>query len=135
MAMCRSVSERIPVSQPLTTNRQPRAQLAFCHGGCCGRTDRGRPDLPAEELKRIWRTEKLNRTVQLTISGCLGPCDLANVALVMLPEGSVWLGGMGGEVVYETLVSWARACHAEGRALPLPDELEPLRFERFQSEG
>lgn len=118
---------------PLTTERQALAQLVFCQGCCCGRTDRGRPELPVEQLKEIWRTEKLNRTVQLTISGCLGPCDLANVALVMGAEGNVWLGGMDGAEVYERLVTWARACHTEGRVLPLPVELDALRFERFQT--
>jgi cobaltochelatase CobN len=115
----------------LITKRRAQAQLVFCLGCCCGRTDRGRPELPVDQLKEIWRTEKLNRTVQLTISGCLGPCDLANVALVMLPEGNVWLGAMQGSNVYETLVTWARDCHAADTLLPLPETLEPLRFERF----
>jgi cobaltochelatase CobN len=118
----------------LTTKRLALAQLVFCQGCCCGRTDRGRPELPADQLKEIWKGEKLNRTVQLTISGCLGPCDVPNVALVMLPEGNVWLGGMAGEAVYEALVVWARACHAEGRVVPLSERLESLRFERFQTE-
>ena len=119
----------------LTTKRLALAQLVFCQGCCCGRTDRGRPELPVEQLKEIWKDEKLNRTVQLTISGCLGPCDVPNVALVVVPEGNVWLGGMAGEEVYELLVTWVRACHAEGRVLPLPEQLESLRFERFQTEG
>ena len=110
------------------------AQLVCCQGCCCGRTDRGRPELPVEQFKEIWRTEKLNRTVQLTISGCLGPCDLANVALIMLPEGNIWLGDMAGPEVYERLVAWARSCHAEGQVLPLPEELDSLRFEMFQTE-
>lgn len=118
----------------LTTKRMALAQLVFCQGCCCGRTDRGRPELPVEQLKEIWKSEKLNRTVQLTISGCLGPCDLPNVALAMLPEGNVWLGGMEGEEVYESLVTWARSCHAEGRVLPLPEGLDSLRFERFLTE-
>jgi hypothetical protein len=118
----------------LTTKRMALAQLVFCQGCCCGRTDRGRPELPVEQLKEIWKGEKLNRTVQLTISGCLGPCDVPNVALVMLPEGNVWLGGMEGQGVYESLVTCARACHAEGRVLPLPEGLDSLRFERFLTE-
>ena len=118
----------------VTTKRLALAQLVFCQGCCCGRTDRGRPELPVEQLKEIWKDEKLNRTVQLTISGCLGPCDVPNVALVMVPEGNMWLGGMAGEAVYEALVAWARACHAEGRVVPLPEQLESLGFERFQTE-
>lgn len=118
----------------LTTKRRPLVQLVFCQGCCCGRTDRGRPELPVEQLKEIWRREKLNCTVQLTISGCLGPCDLANVCLIMRPEGNVWLGGMAGESVYESLVTWARACHAKGLVQPLPEELDSLQFERFLTE-
>lgn len=119
----------------LTTGRTALAQLVFCQGCCCGRTDRGRPELPVEQLKNVWRAEKLNRSVQLTISGCLGPCDLANVALVMVPDGNVWLGGMAGEAVYKSLTTWVRSCHAESRVLPLPDELNDLRFERLRTEG
>lgn len=118
----------------LTTRRQAQAQLVFCLGCCCGRADRGRPEVPVERLKQIWKDEKLNRTVQLTISGCLGPCDVANVALVMLPEGNVWLGEMAGDAVYDELIRWARACHAEDRVLPLPGSLDAHRFERFTAE-
>lgn len=117
-----------------TTERLAKAQLVFCLGCCCGRPDRGRPALPVDSLKRIWKEEKLNRTVQLTVSGCLGPCDLANVALVMSPQGNVWLGGMEGPEVYDALISWARSCHAAGRLLPLPEDLDKLSFERFPGE-
>ena len=116
----------------LITKRMALAQVVFCQGCCCGHTDRGKPELPAEQLKEIWKVEKLNRTVQLTISGCLGPCVLTNVALVITPEENVWLGGMAGEEVYESIVTWARSCHAEGRVIPLPEVLTPLRFDRFQ---
>ncbi len=115
----------------LTTKRQALAQLVFCQGCCCGRTDRGRPELPVEQLKSTWRDEKLNRTIQLTISGCLGPCDLANVALVMSPEGNQWIGAMAGSDMYESLIVWARQCHSEQKLLPLPAELEQRIFERF----
>jgi len=116
----------------LTTLRQPLAQMVFCLGCCCGRTDRGRPELPVDRLKTVWKDEKLNRTVQLTISGCLGPCDLTNVAMVILPEGNVWLGGMAGHDVYDSLIDWARECQAAARVLPLPDGLTVQRFERFR---
>lgn len=119
----------------LATKRTPLAQLVFCQGCCCGRTDRGRPELPVEMLKDVWKTEKLNQSVQLTISGCLGPCDLANVALVITPDGNQWLGKMQGEATSAALVGWARACHREGRLLPIPTELEDRQFERFGSEA
>lgn len=115
----------------LTTTRRPFAQLVFCVGCCCGRTDRGRPEVPVERLKAVWKVEKLNRSVQLTISGCLGPCDLANVALVITPDGNRWLGGLGGSDVYEALIAWAQECHREGRAVPLPAGFDTREFDRF----
>lgn len=115
----------------LTTNRQPLAQLVFCQGCCCGRTDRGRPELPVEMLKSVWKAEKLNRSVQLTISGCLGPCDLANVALLITQDGNRWIGGMAGTNEYDALVAWARECHATRRLLPLPAGFEENQFEHF----
>jgi len=118
----------------LATTRRPLAQVVFCQGCCCGRTDRGRPELPVERLKATWKAEKLNRVVQLTISGCLGPCDLANVALVIKPDGNRWLGEMAGDGVYESLIEWARACNAAGVLLPLPAGTDGLRFARFQPE-
>ena len=63
--------------------------------------------------------------------------DLANVALVITPNGNDWLGGLGGDAVYDALIAWARECHREGRLVPLPAEFDERRFERFgtRSEG
>lgn len=121
------------MTELLATTRRSLAQLVFCQGCCCGRTDRGHPEVPVERLKAVWKDGKLNRSVQLTISGCLGPCDLANVALVITPNGNQWLGGLAGEAVYESLIAWAQECHREGRVVPLPDGFEARRFERFGS--
>lgn len=118
----------------LVTKRQPLAQLVFCQGCCCGRTDRGRPELPVETLKAAWSAGKLNRTVQLTISGCLGPCDLTNVTLLLTPDAQVWFGGLAGEAAYQALIQWARDCHAAGECLPPPAILDPHRFERWPME-
>jgi hypothetical protein len=69
------------MTELLTTNRDKAlGGIVFCQGCCCGRTDRGRPELPVERLKAAWKADKLNQAVQLTISGCLGPCDVPNVA-------------------------------------------------------
>lgn len=125
------------MADPLVTKRQPLAQLVFCEGCCCGRTDRGHPEVPVGRLKAVWKEEKLNRSVQLTISGCLGPCDLANVALVITPDENQWFGRLAGNDVYESLIAWAQECHREGRLVPLPEAFDALRFERFgpQAEG
>ena len=113
------------------TKRQALGQLVFCLGCCCGRTDRGMPAVPVERLKAIWKAEKLNRTIQLTVSGCLGPCDLANVVAVMSAGGTEWFGNLDCGAQYDLFVAWARRCHAAGATLPTPAALRPYRFERF----
>jgi cobaltochelatase CobN len=50
-----------------------------CKGCCCGRTEKGFSFLALEEFKRQWKARGIRRRFHLTISGCLGPCTLANV--------------------------------------------------------
>ena len=127
---CHTPSEpAAPVAPP--TKRTALAQVACCVGCCCGRTHRGFPPVPVDRLKAVWKQEKLNRTVQLTISGCLGPCDMANVILVMTAAGTEWFGGIAEDRVFEDVIDWARGCQAAEALLPLPATLEPHRFRRF----
>lgn len=118
-------------SAPLTTRVKSPAQVLLCKGCCCGKTERGLPEVPVERIKAVWKAEKLNRAVQLTISGCLGPCDLPNVVLLLTPEGTAWYGNLAGDAHYDALIDWARACKAEGRTLEPPRAWEGHRFERF----
>jgi cobaltochelatase CobN len=87
--------------------------------------------VPVDRIKAVWKAEKLNRAVQLTISGCLGPCDVPNVALVLTPTGAHWYGLLDRDAHYDALISWARALVASGTTPPLPRELEHLRLTRF----
>jgi cobaltochelatase CobN len=108
-------------------------QVMLCKGCCCGRTDRGLPEVPVDRIKAIWKAEKLNQTVQLTISGCLGPCDLPNVAVVVTPEGTEWFGLLAGDADYDALITWARACQSSRTALPPPEAWLSRRLRRFAS--
>ncbi|OAI47761.1 hypothetical protein AYO44_08960 [Planctomycetaceae bacterium SCGC AG-212-F19] len=117
--------------QRLHTRRKPVAQIVLCQGCCCGRTEHGLPAVPLDWLKPIWKSEKLNKVVQLTVSGCLGPCDLPNVCCIITPDEQAWYGRLTTTEDYAVLVHWARQCRARGTVLPLPAELAHLRFERW----
>ena len=118
--------------EALTTPRsRALGQLVLCEGCCCGRTDRGFKSVPRDWIKDRWKEEKLNKSVQLTISGCLGPCDLANVICVISPQGIQWLGGLQEQGQYGLLLDWAKASRDAGVLLELPAELNRHRFERF----
>jgi hypothetical protein len=118
--------------QVVTRRDTVLGQLIFCEGCCCGRTDRGFPAWPRELVKARWKELKLNNTIQLTISGCLGPCDVANVVCMMPAIGkSIWLGGLSLSSQYELLITWAACCQAEQQLLSLPVAFDRYRFERF----
>ena len=131
-AQTQRIREKLGRHETLTTGRdQVLGQIVFCEGCCCGQTDKGFPPLPRDWLKQQWKEEKLNRSVQLTISGCLGPCDLANVFYVISSEGLQWFGGLHEQWQYDLLLDWAIASRDAGVLFELPAELNRHRFERF----
>jgi cobaltochelatase CobN len=118
-------------AEMLRTKIRSRGQLFLCKGCCCGKTERGLPEVPVDRIKAAWKSEKLNRVIQLTISGCLGPCELPNVAVLMTPDRTTWLGRIAGDDHYDALIGWARDSAAAGAVLPIPESLESYQFERF----
>ena len=79
--------------------------------------------MQAEWLKQEWKGRGLLKRVQLTISGCLGPCDVPNVIAIFLEGRTVWLGKITRRDQYQCLLDWATRCKNQGRALELPKEL------------
>jgi hypothetical protein len=113
------------------TKRKSLMQVLVCIGCCCGRVDRGKPEVPVDWLKAQWKEARLNPYIQLTISGCLGPCDLPNVVAVLTATGQQWMGQLNQREHYEALVQWGRACGAARRVEPPPPALRQRFFERF----
>jgi (2Fe-2S) ferredoxin len=118
-------------SKHVRTKRRVLAQIVLCKGCWCGRPDKGRPDLPEDRIKTIWKQERLNRTIQLTVSGCLGPCDVANVVQIITADGTEWYGRLDQDAHYEAIIDWARACNAAKAILPRPASLAVNQFEGY----
>lgn len=120
------------MSFPRATRRHSFAQFLICASGCCcGRVDKGKPAVPVPWLKAEWRARRLNPRVQLTVTECLGPCDLVNVVAVHSEHEPIWLGGLVDDSAFELLLQWATDSREAGSLLPLPLALAPYRFERF----
>jgi len=117
---------------PTVTKRLVLGNVAVCLGCCCGKTENGKPPVPVEWLKTEWRARGLLKQVQLTISGCLGPCDLPNVVAISNERGSQWLGGLTEKSQYQSLVDWAVASKNAGELLRLPKELRRFSFYPFK---
>ena len=108
-------------------------QVLLCKGCCCGQTERGKPEVPLERLKDFWKKHKLGRGIQLTLSGCLGPCDSTNVVCVLTPNEQIWLGNITHEHEYDALAEWALECVANEKIQPLPESLKKRRMDRWKA--
>jgi len=115
----------------LQTKRRVIGQMTVCSGCCCGAVHRGKPEVPVEWLKQEWRSRGLLKVLQLTIAGCMGPCDLNNVVRISGPVEDVWLGCVDRFQLYSSLADWASESQWAGTLLPLPAEFAALRFSPF----
>ena len=81
-----------------------RGQLFVCASGCCcGRTEDGFAPVPAETFHREWERRRLRNVVHLTIGGCLGPCALANVALLVFDGHAQWFHSIDSDELARAL--------------------------------
>src|SRR4051812_41516626 len=77
---------------------RPRGQLFVCYDNCCcGRTEDGIPAVPIERYHGEWERRRLRNQVHLTVGGCLGPCALANVALLLFDGQALWFQAMDSD--------------------------------------
>ena len=105
------------------------SRVVVCSGCCCGRVDRGHSEVPVDALNNAWEELGLESSVRLTISGCLGPCKMHNVSLLLVGREKIWLGGLTEKAHYEALVEWARAVSQFGPSAELPETLIKHLFE------
>src|SRR5678815_5252178 len=79
------------------TVRVVEGHLLVCKGCCCGNTERGKPAVPLDSFKSEWKERGIRTRVHLSISACLGPCAVANVALLMFHGSSVWFHSINAD--------------------------------------
>jgi cobaltochelatase CobN len=116
----------------LETKRIVIGHVMVCSGCCCGAVNRGKPEVPVEWLKREWRSRGLLKNIQLTITGCLGPCDLPNVVKISGQGIDIWIGNIVRFEQYVLLLEWACASKVAGAFQRLPDEFDRQRFDPFR---
>jgi nitrile hydratase accessory protein len=93
-----------------------RGNLFFCSEACCcGRTDLGNAPVPAELYHEEWMRRRLRNYIHLTAGGCLGPCALANVALLVLDGRALWFHSMNSEAIVTSLFDFLEAGLDSGR--------------------
>ncbi len=118
----------------LTTKRLVIGQVLVCKGCCCGAVERGRPEVPDEWLKAEWRRRGLLKRLQLTISGCLGPCDVPNVVVIASDTHAHWYGNVTTREMYRDILDWASASVAANRLLEAPRSFAGHSIEPFRKD-
>jgi cobaltochelatase CobN len=114
--------------QPVNVARF-RGQLFVCSTGCCcGRTEDGFAAVPAETFHREWERRRLRNKVHLTIGGCLGPCALANVVLLLFDGQAQWFHSVDSDALAIALYDHVERMLEAGGCLPPPPPLAPFHF-------
>ncbi|MFN8455123.1 MAG: (2Fe-2S) ferredoxin domain-containing protein, partial [Anaerolineae bacterium] len=86
-----------PDGKPINVPRN-RGQLFVCENGCCcGHTQRGFAPVPHDLYYTEWERRKLRNRVHLNHAGCLGPCALANVAMLLFDGRPIWFHSVNSE--------------------------------------
>ncbi len=113
-----------------------RGMLAVCATGCCcGLTDRGYAPVWHELYHTEWERRKLRNRVHLNMGGCLGPCPLANVAMLLFDGRPIWFHSLNDEALIPAIYDYIDAMLAADRYLPPPAVLAPHVFNGFAWEG
>jgi nitrile hydratase accessory protein len=108
---------------------RPRGHLFVCASGCCcGRTEDGFAPVPAETFHREWERRRLRNLVHLTIGGCLGPCALANVALLLFDGQAQWFHSINSDGLAFALYDHVERMLDADACLPPPPALSPYHF-------
>jgi len=108
---------------------RPRGHLFICAGGCCcGRVEDGFAPVPTEVFHSEWEQRRLRNIVHLTIGGCLGPCALANVALLLFDGQTQWFHSVNSDAMARAIYDHIEAMLDADGALPPPPQLAPYHF-------
>src|SRR5712692_1342224 len=85
-------------------------QLFVCADGCCcGRVQDGYAPVPRDLYHREWERRDLRNRVHLTIGGCLGPCALANVVMLLFDGRQAWFHSISSDEQVLALYDWIEA--------------------------
>ncbi|GIK43171.1 MAG: cobaltochelatase subunit CobN [Chloroflexota bacterium] len=124
-----------PDGKPINVPRN-RGQLFICENGCCcGHTERGFAPVPHDLYYTEWERRKLRNRVHLNHAGCLGPCALANVALLLFDGRPIWFHSVNSDRLILAIFDYIEAMLTADRYLPPPPVLANHVFNGFAWDG
>src|SRR5438876_5618531 len=113
-----------------------QGQLFVCATGCCcGHTERKFAAVPTELYHNEWERRRLRNKVHLTIGGCLGPCPLANVTLLLFDGRPIWLHSLNDESLILSLYDYIQTMLDADAYQPPPPALVDHIFNGYGWSG
>ena len=113
-----------------------QGQLFVCANGCCcGHTEHGYPPVPTELYHEEWERRRLRPHVHLSIGGCLGPCPLANVAMLLFDGRPLWFHSCNTDEQVRALFDYIESLVEAQAYVPPPAELADRMFTAFRWSG
>jgi cobaltochelatase CobN len=117
--------------EPINVFRRP-GQLFVCASGCCcGHTERGHASVPVELYHREWARRRIRHKVHLSLGGCLGPCALSNVVMLLYAGHEIWFHSVTGDEQVIAIFDYVEAMVRANRYLPPPPALASQVFDVF----
>lgn len=111
-------------------------QLFVCvNGCCCGDTRFGAAPSRRELYHAEWERRRLRNKVHLNEAGCLGPCPLANVTMLLLQGHTTFFHSMDAEWQVLALFDYIEQQVEAGGYLPPPAALAGYAFNSFSWQG
>ncbi|GMU39361.1 MAG: cobaltochelatase subunit CobN [Chloroflexota bacterium] len=119
----------------VNVNRQ-MGQLFVCrYGCCCGHESEGKPPGHFDVYHEEWERRRIRNQVHLNMGGCLGPCPLANVCMLLFEGTTTFFHSMNTEQRVVQLYDYIEELIAAGRYLPPPASLQPHVFSAMRDDG
>ncbi|HTK05962.1 MAG TPA: cobaltochelatase subunit CobN [Ktedonobacteraceae bacterium] len=113
-----------------------QGQLFICASGCCcGHIERKFAPVPTELYHTEWERRKLRNKVHLTMAGCLGPCPLANVVLLLFDNHHIWFHSFNSESQVLAIYDYVEQMLAANAYMPPPADLAVYTFTSFVWDG
>lgn len=113
-----------------------RGMLIVCATGCCcGHTERGFAPVLTDLYHEEWERRRLRNRVHLSQGGCLGPCPLANVALLLFDGRPYWFHSLNDPALIPILYDFIEELLNTGQSAALPPALLPHVFNGFSWDG
>lgn len=117
--------------EPINVYKRPGQLFVCAHGCCCGHTERGHLAVPMETYHNEWVRRRIRHKVHLAMGGCLGPCALSNVALLLFAGRQVWFHSIDGDEQVIAIFDYIESMVRADRFLPPPAALQPQVFDVF----